>query len=241
MMDIDEITGIIVDTALDIHKGLGPSLLESETRREERFSRGDAENAEREKRDSHVKREREMMDIDEITGIIIDTALDIHKGLGPGLLESVYEAVLAKLLVERGLHVDRQKAVSFSYQGIYFEEGFRCDLVVNNCVVVELKSVEKIIPVHHKQLLTYLRLMHLETGLLINFGAPILKEGLHRIVNHHTPSASSYLRVNQNTPCKIFPSPSAFSASPRENLPSPSAFSASPRESSSPSLLRVSQ
>jgi GxxExxY protein len=142
------------------------------------------------------------MEIDEITGQIIDAAMEIHKGLGPGLLESVYEAVLEKVLVKRGLLVQTQKPVNFEYHGIHFEEGFRCDLLVNNVVVVELKSVEKIAPVHQKQLLTYLRLMDLHVGLLINFGAATLKEGLQRIVNNHIPSsslssASPRLRVNQ--------------------------------------------
>jgi GxxExxY protein len=137
------------------------------------------------------------MQIDDITGIIVDTAIEIHKGLGPGLLESVYEAVLAKMLMERSLSVETQKLVNFDYHGIHFEEGLRCDLLVNNTVVVELKSVEIIAPVHQKQLLTYLRLMNLEVGLLINFGAATLKEGLQRVVHKHSPSASPRLRVNQ--------------------------------------------
>jgi GxxExxY protein len=137
------------------------------------------------------------MQIDDITGVIIDTSMEIHRGLGPGLLESVYEAVLARMLMERGLSVETQKLVNFDYHGIHFEEGFRCDLLVNNTIVVELKSVENIAAVHQKQLLTYLRLMNLEVGLLINFGAATLKEGLQRVVNNHSPSASPRLRVNQ--------------------------------------------
>jgi len=137
------------------------------------------------------------MEIDEITGTVIDLAMKIHTGLGPGLLESVYEAVLMKMLLEKGLHVERQKAVSFDFQGIHFDEGFRCDLLVENTVVLELKSVEKISAVHQKQLLTYLRLMNHEVGLLINFGSATLKEGLQRIVNNHTPSSSPRLRVNK--------------------------------------------
>jgi len=138
------------------------------------------------------------MQIDEITGIIIDTALEIHKELGPGLLESVYEVVLAKMLTERGLSVQQQKPVNFKFHEIRFEEGFRCDLLVENSVVVELKSVEKIAHVHQKQLQTYLRLMEKEVGLLINFGAATLKEGLQRIVNNYSPSASTLLRVNRS-------------------------------------------
>jgi len=138
-----------------------------------------------------------MQDIDEITGEIVDAAVKMHTLLGPGLLESVYEVVLARALERRGLKVERQKPVSFEFDGMRFEEGFRLDLLVEGVVVVELKSVEKLAPVHPKQLLTYLRLLHLQVGLLINFGVPTLKEGLHRIVNHYQPSASPRLRVNQ--------------------------------------------
>jgi iron complex transport system substrate-binding protein len=136
-------------------------------------------------------------ELDDITGAIVDVALKIHLELGPGLLESVYEAVLARALERRGFHVERQKAIRFEYDGMVFEEGFRADLLVEDRVVVELKSVEKLAPVHSKQLLTYLRLMNLPIGLLINFGAATLKEGLHRIVNNLQPSASPHLQVNQ--------------------------------------------
>jgi GxxExxY protein len=142
-----------------------------------------------------------MKDIDEITAIIVDAAYKIHTGLGPGLLESVYEVVLARDLERRGLRVERQRAVSFEFDGMRFEEGFRIDLLVERAVAVELKSVEEIAPVHGKQLLTYLRLMNLNVGLLINFGAPTLKEGLKRIVNNYSPSPdssmSARLRVNE--------------------------------------------
>ena len=141
-------------------------------------------------------------EIDDITGIIVDAAYRIHTGLGPGLLESVYEAVLARDLERRGLRVERQIAVSFDYDGMHFDEGLRIDLLVEGVVIVELKSVERLAPVHSKQLLTYLRLMKLSVGLLINFGGATLKEGLHRIVNNYTPSpsASPRLRVNQPAP-----------------------------------------
>jgi iron complex transport system substrate-binding protein len=138
-----------------------------------------------------------MKKLDDITGAIVDVALKIHLELGPGLLESVYEAVLARALERRGFHVERQKAIRFEYDGMVFEEGFRADLLVEDRVIVELKSVEKLAPVHSKQLLTYLRLMNLPVGLLINFGAATLKEGLHRIVNNLQPSASPHLQVNQ--------------------------------------------
>jgi GxxExxY protein len=135
--------------------------------------------------------------LDEITGEIVDAAFKLHTGLGPGLLESVYEIVLARDLQRRGLQVERQKAVSFSYDGLEFDDAFRVDLLVEKTGVVEIKSVERPAPVHGKQVLTYLRLMNLPVGLLINFGAPTLKDGLQRVVNKLNPSASPRLRVNQ--------------------------------------------
>jgi len=129
-------------------------------------------------------------EMDEITGIVVDAAYKIHVGLGPGLLESVYEAVLARDLERRGLRVQRQVAVSFDYDGMHFDEGLRIDLLIEGFVVVELKSVEKLAAVHSKQLLTYLRLMNVTVGLLINFGSATLKEGLHRIVNNYVPAPS---------------------------------------------------
>lgn len=118
--------------------------------------------------------------LDDITGEIVDAAHKLHTGLGPGLLESVYEVVLARVLERRGLRAARQQAVSFDYDGLYFRDCLRIDLLVESRVVVEIKSVEKILSVHPRQLLTYLRLMHLPVGLLINFGAPTLREGLQR-------------------------------------------------------------
>ena len=121
--------------------------------------------------------------LNDVSGAIIDASVRIHCDLGPGLLESVYEVVLAKALERRGLTVERQKSVPIQYEGALFDEAFRADLVVNGCVVVELKSVEHLLPVHSKKLLTYLRLMNLRLGLLINFGEPVLKAGIKRIVN----------------------------------------------------------
>ena len=140
----------------------------------------------------------EMHELDDITGAIVDSAMKIHKELGPGLLESVYEVVLARALERRGFHVDRQKPIRFEYDGMVFEDGFRVDLLVDERVIVELKSVEKLAPVHSKQLLTYLRLMKLPVGLLINFGGATLKKGVHRIVNQLPSSASPRLRVNKS-------------------------------------------
>ncbi len=136
-------------------------------------------------------------EIDDITGEIVDAAYKLHTKLGPGLLESVYEIVLAKQLEQRGLVVVRQRPISFEFDGLQFNEAFRVDIFVENIVIVELKSVETLAPVHKKQLLTYLRLLNLPVGLLLNFGAPTMKEGLHRVVNNYQPSASPRLRVNQ--------------------------------------------
>jgi iron complex transport system substrate-binding protein len=125
----------------------------------------------------------------DISGEVVDASYRIHRDLGPGLLEGVYEVVLAKALEQRGLRVERQKPVPIEYAGLQFEEGFRADLVVEGCVVVELKSVEHLLPVHSKKLLTYLRLMNLNVGLLINFGAPMLKSGIKRVVRDLRASA----------------------------------------------------
>ena len=132
---------------------------------------------------------------DEITGAIIDDAMRLHRDLGPGLLESVYEAILEKMLIGKGLSVERQKRVIFEYAGLRFDEGLRIDLLVEGCVVVELKSTEKLRLVHGKQVLTYLKLLDLPLGLLINFGGATLKEGLRRIVNNFPPE-DSFLRSN---------------------------------------------
>jgi GxxExxY protein len=138
-----------------------------------------------------------MEKLDEITGTIVDTSLGIHRTLGPGLFESVYEAVLARSLSNRGLNVERQVPIRLEVDGMVFEEGFRADLIVERTVIVEVKSVEKLARIHGKQILTYLRLAKLPVGLLINFGAATLKEGLHRIVSGVPPAASPGLRVNQ--------------------------------------------
>jgi GxxExxY protein len=120
----------------------------------------------------------------DITGLIIDTALSIHRRLGPGLLESVYLAVLAHELRKRGLHVETEVPIPVVWEEVKLEVGFRADLVVEAVVIVELKSVEAVAPVHKKQLLTYLRLADKRLGLLINFGVELLKDGIHRVVNN---------------------------------------------------------
>ena len=134
------------------------------------------------------------MQLDDITGMIVNTAYKIHVGLGPGLLESVYETVLASELARQRLHVERQVAVTFEFDGVKFEDGFRLDLFVERSVIVELKSQEGLADVHFKQILTYLRLVKVPVGLLINFGEATLKQGLHRVVNNYQPYPDSPLR-----------------------------------------------
>ena len=116
---------------------------------------------------------------------ILDAAFPVHSNLGPGLLESVYEVVLAYELKKRGLTAERQKPMPIVYDNIRFDEAFRSDLVVNGRVIAELKSVEALLPVHAKQLLTQLRLSGLKLGLLINFGEAHLKNGIKRVINGH--------------------------------------------------------
>jgi len=136
-------------------------------------------------------------DIDAVSGDVIDLALRIHKELGPGLLESVYETVLAGKLLQMGYSVDRQKPVDIEFEGQDFPAAFRIDLLVDGRLVVEIKCAESLNKAHLKQLQTYLRLTKQPVGLLINFAGATLKEGLRRVVNDHAPSASSPLRVNQ--------------------------------------------
>lgn len=121
--------------------------------------------------------------INVISGQVLDAAMHIHRELGPGLLESVYEAVLAHELRHRGLQVNTQVPIPVVWDSVQLEVGFRADLIVENCVVVELKSIETVTPVHKKILLTYLRLTDRRVGLLINFGVELLKDGVTRIVN----------------------------------------------------------
>lgn len=119
----------------------------------------------------------------EIGTIVIEEAICIHRALGPGLLESVYEVVLARKLSDRGLEVRRQVAVPIVFNGIRFDEGFRADVIVAGKVLLELKSVERVVPVHKKQVQTYLRLTGLKLGYLLNFGDAVLKSGISRCVN----------------------------------------------------------
>jgi iron complex transport system substrate-binding protein len=137
-----------------------------------------------------------MRDVETVSADVVDAALQLHRDIGPGLLESVYETLLAAKLASRGYTVSRQQPVDIEYEGMRFESAFRIDLAVDG-LLVEIKSVERLNAAHAKQLLTYLRLTKRPLGLLINFGGETLKEGLRRIVNDYKPSAPSRLRVNQ--------------------------------------------
>ena len=123
------------------------------------------------------------MNENEIGAIIVDTAVYLHKRLGSGLLETVYEVILMKLLLKKGLHVQRQVSVPIEFEGEYFDEGFRIDLFVEGKVIIELKSVEKINAAHKKQLLTYLKLTDTKLGYILNFGTELMKDGIDRIIN----------------------------------------------------------
>ena len=127
------------------------------------------------------------MNENEIGKIIVDAAVAVHMELGPGLLESVYEVILAYELKERGLSVDRQVSIPIEYHGIKFDEGFRVDILVENKVIIELKSVESVNKAHKKQVLTYLRLTGHKLGYLLNFGEAFMKDGISRIINGDIP------------------------------------------------------
>ena len=124
-----------------------------------------------------------MMNENEIGKIIVNIAIGLHKELGPGLLETVYEVILMHKLKDQGLIVERQVSVPIEYDGIRFDEGFRIDLLVNNKVIIELKSVEKLHKAHKKQLITYLKLKDCKLGLLLNFGESLMKDGISRVIN----------------------------------------------------------
>ena len=142
-----------------------------------------------------------LTDIDRISGDVIDEAIKIHRELGPGLLESVYETVLGRAMQRRGYHVTRQSPVSIDYDGLHFDAAFRVDLLIEQRLVIEVKAVEALSKAHAKQLITYLRLLKQPVGLLLNFSAATMKDGIRRLVNDYRPEREI----------------SAASASPREN------------------------
>jgi iron complex transport system substrate-binding protein len=140
-----------------------------------------------------------VVDVDRISGDVLDAAIQLHRELGPGLLESVYELVLGGQLERLGNRVAYQVPVDIDVDGLHFNAAFRIDLLVEDTLVIEVKSVDRLHAAHAKQLLTYLRLTHQPVGLLINFGGATLKEGFRRLVNNYSPSASLRLCANSKT------------------------------------------
>jgi GxxExxY protein len=122
-------------------------------------------------------------EIERLAGIVVDAAYRVHKELGPGLLESAYEACLSRELELRGVKHQRQLAIPLKYQGVHVEIGYRADLVVDEKLLLELKAVDEVLPVHTAQLVTYLRLKRLPLGLLLNFNEVLIKNGIHRVLN----------------------------------------------------------
>lgn len=127
------------------------------------------------------------VDVDGLSAIVVDEAIRIHRELGPGLYENVYELVLAGALARRGLKVDRQRPVDIEYDGILFEAAYKIDILVEDSLILEIKSIERLTGAHAKQVLTYLRLMKLPLGLLLNFSGETMKEGIRRLANNHRP------------------------------------------------------
>jgi iron complex transport system substrate-binding protein len=124
-------------------------------------------------------------EIEALARVVVNAGFELHRDIGPGLLESAYEALMASILVNEGCHVQRQVPIQMNYRGVVVDNAFKIDLLVNNCLVIELKSIERLTAVHGKQVLTYLRLMHLPLGLLMNFGEATFKSGLRRIANNY--------------------------------------------------------
>ena len=141
---------------------------------------------------------QQKMETNEVSGSIVDAAYRIHRDLGPGLLETVYEVVLADALKRKGLAVERQKPIPIRFDSRSFDEGFRADLVVEGRVLVELKSVERLARVHKKQILTYLKLSSFSVGLLINFGGELLKDNIERLVTARAPDLRNTISPGQS-------------------------------------------
>lgn len=133
-------------------------------------------------------------EIKELAREAVDAAFHLHREIGPGLLESVYELLLQEQLRRRGFQVDRQMPIDIEVDGVRVPDAFRADLLVGQSLLIELKSCEKLAPVHSKQVLTYIRLMNLPLGLLINFGAEVFREGVKRVINNRPLRAFAPLR-----------------------------------------------
>lgn len=135
-------------------------------------------------------------DLEKLIGEVIDCGFKLHSNLGPGLLESAYEVLLEALLIERGYSVERQKSISLNFGNILVHDVYRVDMLVEGHLILELKSVEQLAPVHSKQLLTYLRVTGLPIGLILNFGSALFKDGVQRIINNR----SDYVAAIENAP-----------------------------------------
>ena len=139
-----------------------------------------------------------MSNLEDLASRVVDAGFKLHEALGPGLLESAYELILCERLRSDRIKVDRQMPINIAYDGLTIENAFRIDLLIEDQIVVELKSLEHTLPVHMKQVLTYLRLTGLSLGFVMNFGSPTFKAGIRRVVNgHDTTFASSRLRAMQ--------------------------------------------
>ena len=123
--------------------------------------------------------------LEAVASSVVDCGFHIHKDIGPGLLESAYEALLTIALEQAGHNVKRQVPIAMNYRGVTVENAFKIDLIVDNCLIVELKSIDRLAPVHGKQVLTYLRLMKMPLGILMNFGQATFKDGLKRVANDY--------------------------------------------------------
>ncbi len=146
------------------------------------------------------------MNVEQLSAIAVDCGLTVHKDLGPGMLESAYEAVLAHLLTKKGLFVERQKIIPITYNGLIIEQGFRADLIIENRLLIELKTIERLLPIHARQVRTYLKFTGLTVGLLMNFSNEKFIDGLKRIVNNHADTQNSLLGINQNPSRSFAPS-----------------------------------
>ena len=138
-----------------------------------------------------------VMDVEELSAVAVDCGLQVHRDLGPGMLASAYEAVLAHILSKRGLFVERQKVIPIIYDGFIVEQGFRADIIIENKLLIELKTVERLSPLHARQVTTYLKFTGLSVGLLMNFSSEKFTDGLKRLVNNHRETSKSLLKVNR--------------------------------------------
>ena len=134
--------------------------------------------------DAEILNAKSRDELNEISGKIIEYSINVHKELGPGMLEGAYEICLMHELVRNGLSVERQVLLPIQYQGIKLDDGYRIDLLVENSVIIELKAIDRLLPVHEAQLLSYLRMSELRVGLLINFNVRLLRDGVRRVVNN---------------------------------------------------------